>query len=387
MFALRAFLLISLVQFAGKALAYPEFIGYGYSSCLTCHWNAAGGGGLNDYGRALFAAEIAAKPFWNPKADDEALGAQSNFLGKTVSPYWLKPGAKFRRLYNETNPGSPRKSKKYYTMQTDLNVASFTSEDMNLGAIATAALVQDPTFAAPNRTVGNSEIMAREYYVRWQKSDNLWFYGGFMDKTYGIRHPDHTAFNRAALQTGQNDQVHGVTMHYTNEKWDVFVMPFLGNLHLAGDDQSKGVTSTFEWQYQEKVRYGASFKHESDKDLATTDLAGHLRVGAVQGHAIMYELGIKEAKATASDKTRGWYHFLELNYRLARGMNFQSIMQMEKNDFKQRVADNYRWGFGFLYFPMQRVELRLQAVDVRRNQNDSVGDDSWLAQAQLHLSL
>ena len=42
--------------------AYPEFIGYGYGSCLTCHYNGAGGGPLSDYGRSLFAVEIAAKP-------------------------------------------------------------------------------------------------------------------------------------------------------------------------------------------------------------------------------------------------------------------------------------------------------------------------------------
>jgi hypothetical protein len=68
-------------------------------------------------------------------------------------------------------------------------------------------------------------------------------------------------------------------------------------------------------------------------------------------------------------------------------MNFQSIMQMEKGNFKQSVADNYRWGLGLMYFPMQRVELRVQGINVRRNQNDTVGDDTWLGQVQLHLSL
>jgi hypothetical protein len=181
---------------------------------------------------------------------------------------------------------------------------------MNLGVIATASLVQDPTFAFPNKTMGNSEIMMREYFLRYQLNEKWWLYGGFMDKTYGVRHPDHTAFNRAAIQVGQNDQVHGVTAHYTTEAWDVFVMPFVGNTHLDGDNQSKGVAANFEWQFVEKIRYGGSFKHEADKDLTTDLLSGHLRLGAVQGHAIMYELGLKEAKADGSDKTRGWYHFL-----------------------------------------------------------------------------
>jgi hypothetical protein len=29
---------------AQTVYAYPEFIGYGYKSCLTCHWNGHGNG-------------------------------------------------------------------------------------------------------------------------------------------------------------------------------------------------------------------------------------------------------------------------------------------------------------------------------------------------------
>jgi hypothetical protein len=31
-----------------RVMAYPDFIGYGYSSCITCHYSGSGGGALND---------------------------------------------------------------------------------------------------------------------------------------------------------------------------------------------------------------------------------------------------------------------------------------------------------------------------------------------------
>ncbi|HRO68644.1 MAG TPA: hypothetical protein PL182_13815, partial [Pseudobdellovibrionaceae bacterium] len=96
-------LLISLLP--SSAFAYPEFIGYGYNSCMACHYNGAGGAGLTDYGRALYASELAARPFWTKQSDDQ-LAEASNFFGKKQSPFWLKPGLKYRRLLNMTNPGS-----------------------------------------------------------------------------------------------------------------------------------------------------------------------------------------------------------------------------------------------------------------------------------------
>jgi hypothetical protein len=60
-----------------SAKAYPEFIGYGYSSCMTCHVNGQGGGPLSDYGRALWSAEIAGRLFYSKNTTDDEMGAQS----------------------------------------------------------------------------------------------------------------------------------------------------------------------------------------------------------------------------------------------------------------------------------------------------------------------
>ena len=63
--------------FALNSFAYPDFISYGYKSCLTCHYNGQGSGALNDYGRALFASEFTARTFTSKKPDQ--LADQSGF--------------------------------------------------------------------------------------------------------------------------------------------------------------------------------------------------------------------------------------------------------------------------------------------------------------------
>jgi hypothetical protein len=116
------FLFIFLVFASFYAQAYPSFVSYGYNNCMTCHYAPQGGGQLNDYGRALFASEIAAKPFWNPNTTDEDLGNQSSFLLQKPGGSSFKPSLKYRQLTQTTSVGAIN-SQKQYIMQADLGFA------------------------------------------------------------------------------------------------------------------------------------------------------------------------------------------------------------------------------------------------------------------------
>ena len=107
---LISFLFLTALFFGNNVQAYPDFIGYGYSSCMLCHYNGHGGGALSDYGRGVFASEIVSKGYLDPKITDEELSQSSGFLGKKQIPWWIRPGFKYRGLYFESNPGRDRKS-------------------------------------------------------------------------------------------------------------------------------------------------------------------------------------------------------------------------------------------------------------------------------------
>ena len=120
--------LLLIFVFAQKVQAYPEFIGYKYSSCLTCHFNGNGNGPLNDYGRALWASEIAGR--WLARGrSEEQLGRSSGFLGRKKMPWWLRPGIKARQLQLVQNPGGSNETSRSILMQAEANAAIFFKKD------------------------------------------------------------------------------------------------------------------------------------------------------------------------------------------------------------------------------------------------------------------
>src|SRR4051794_20982941 len=92
--------LLALAGLANDALAYPQYVGFGYSSCLTCHYNPLGNGPLTDYGRALGATTLSGRPPFLPASvTDEKLGEYSGFLGRQdLLPDWLRLAFAYRGL-------------------------------------------------------------------------------------------------------------------------------------------------------------------------------------------------------------------------------------------------------------------------------------------------
>src|SRR5690349_17170522 len=110
---------LAVCTFAGRAEAYPDFIGYGYTTCIVCHTNSLGNGPLTDYGRALFSQEIAARPWISQSLSDEDLAKLSGFLPGVEMPYWIRPAIGYRGLWLETSPGSSKQNTQWIHMQRD----------------------------------------------------------------------------------------------------------------------------------------------------------------------------------------------------------------------------------------------------------------------------
>jgi len=371
----------------GAAWAYPKFIGLGYTSCITCHYSPTGGGALNDYGRALYAVEIAQKPFWEKKKSTDELGQESGFLGSKPLPYWIRPGIKYRRLVQQINPGSgTAKRDGDYWMQMDLNLNFFTSEEQTKGLITTLEYLHNPKAITPNRTLSHEgdlqHFALREYFWRQQIDDSRWISVGFMDKPFGIKHADHTAFNRTVLPLAQNDQVHGAMYSHYGKKTELHAMAYLGNLQRPGDQQQPGASAVFEFEPVEKIRYGVSGlyeKVENSDDIY--GLSAHTKVGLLDHNAWMFEAGTKRQKE--------WTPFLfsQMSLLLTQGLYLEPSVQYSQSDLTAQGVRQMRSGMGLLYFPFQRLELRSQLLYYSTSQQNSIGSDTWIVQAQIHLSL
>jgi hypothetical protein len=386
-FILIIFASVSLFFAAQKSWAYPDFIGYGYSSCITCHYNGLGGGALNDYGRALFATEITARDIYPSSTDDEEIGAQSGFLGKSPLPWWIRPGIKYRGLWFQTNPGSSQSKEKYVNMQEDLNLNLFADKKQNLSFISTFSYADKyPPHADNNKW----SWYIKESYLRWKANNNLWFYLGQMDKAFGLRNIDHTAANRSINQStvlGQFDQSVGAIVHLTYSNWDLAGNLFLGNAYELDSEKQKGLAFTGEYQLAENFKMGGSVL-ASENDLTEWKLASVTsRLGLTKGSSLIFELGLKEEKnKTTSTSQLGNYIWIESLISLRRGYNLISSIETSKKDLTNSSAENLKWSLGAMIFPLPRTELRFMVVNSKIYQEASGHFDNWSLQTQAHIS-
>lgn len=366
-----------------KAQAYPDFIGYGYSSCITCHYNGNGGGALNDYGRALYATEIAARDVYPKNMEEEEIAAKSGFLGSKPLPWWVRPGLKYRGLWLKTDPGSQATTERFINMQNDINLTFFADKKQNLTLVTTTSYTGIEAYYGKTNT-----WFAKEYYLRWKKSNNLWFYVGQMDKAFGIRNVDHTAVNRKVITLGQFDQSQGIIAHFTYPTWDIAVNAFFGNGAQDDAEKQKGFSVAGEYQVYEKFKVGASLL-SSQSDIEKWQLlAFTTRMGLSKGSAIMAELGLKEKtdKVSNADALLGTYALVETMVNIRRGYNFLSVIEHSKSDINKSSAEIMKWSFGALIFPLPRLEFRFMATNAKIYADTSGNQDAWALQGQAHLS-
>lgn len=381
------FAALILISLSGTAAwSYPNFIGYSYTTCITCHYNPQGHGPLNDYGRAIFAQEIAARPFIPKRIDDEVLAERSGFIPGKELPSWLRPGLKYRGLWFKTDPGSTASIEKYFAMQTEVNLA-LHDEDQKYVFVATwNQLHEERDLWGKGEPV---QDFFRELYLRFRIGARVYLSAGLFDKVYGIRTVDHTSYSRARIGLGQYDQTHGLAVMYAGSSWDVTLHLQAGHQQKVETAQHKGVSLQSEFEIGEQHRLGFSLLSTSTEGAAWNRAAIHDRWGFVgsPGTSLMWEFGMVQntIKATETTKT-GTYALVETLVHLTRGYNLLSSVERFQEEVKSSSPESYRWTLGFLTFPFQRTEFRATMTNVKNYSLDSSNPDSWLAQGQLHVS-
>jgi len=378
----------NLILLRSIAYAYPEFIGVGYTTCITCHFNGSGGGPLNDYGRSLFAVEIADKPFYYSKMKNEYLDKISGFLGRQQLEDWVRPYIKARQLLYSPNIYSTTPYQNI-TMQLAVGSTFIFGQDAKNQINFEMGYVPQPKSADKNKPEQLKNWISREYYYRRQVSDNSWIYVGFMDKPFGVKTPDHTAVNRARIGFGQNDQAHGILYHLLNENWEYFGFAYAGHLEQSSDIRQTGLANMLEYDVAEKQRVGFSVNYSQSTIVKYTRIAFHHKMGVGEQHALLSEIGLSQDKAFDSTvvEKNGIYYFGSGWIHLRRGLNLTSQIEYYKDKMTQTHPENLKWGLGLIYFPAQRFEFRTTLVTARSiSPTNSVGADGISWQNQLHFS-
>lgn len=371
------------------AFAYPDFISYGYKSCITCHFNGAGAGPLNDYGRALFASEITAA---DVGVSDEQLSEESGFLGKTELPWWIRPGFKFRGMFLKNRlEDSKNSTNRFIPMQLSLNTAILLDQRADLMLMGSVDYVPTPSRFGDSTEKKPMSLVAKDYYVRWQAAKGYILYAGLTDKPFGIRHPDHTAFNRGVNGFGlnQNDQSHGLILQYNQDKIEAFANYFIGNLNQETPLRQQGFSITGEYALEKDITVGASILRSASQYLAVERTSVHSRVGFAKGKSVMAEIGVRTDKPKeVSDPAPkyGAYTFIQSLIAFQRGYNILTSYQMYKDQLNDLGTTRNKLGLGMLMFPWKKTEFRVELINDRTVAEQNTLPDTWTAQAQVHVS-
>jgi hypothetical protein len=377
-----------------QALAYPEFIGYGYDACITCHVNGLGSGPLNDYGRALWGAEIASRAFYSKKTTDEQIGMQGGFFGTKELPYWIRPHIKYRTLNLRTNPGSGSNDNTMnFQMQGDIGSTFQFDQDGKYIFQFTYGNVAKPDKYGSGQG-GFSNMVARDYYARIEVMSQFWVYAGLLSKAYGIRNIDHASYQRRyqtfKVVNDSNDGIDqslGIILHKIYDTWEIAANFFNGNPADQQQYKQSGASIFTEVTTQERRRWGLSALTAKSEVLDKKLLGIHYRQGLSKGSAFLFEYGFIQDTASGSDGKTGSYNLLQGSLLLTRGYSLKTTIERYNKEFKPSEPDQWRWGAGLLMFPAPRFELRAEIYNGRSFSNSVAADDSWTFQGQIHVSL
>ncbi len=366
--------------------AYPNFIGFGYHSCLTCHYNPMGNGPLTDYGRALGAGVVSDRSFYNKKTSEETIATQSGFFYSKPKNNWLRPSFDYRGLYIKQNfyadtPTEPE----IIHMDASVNFVMKFGKADNLYASLTFGYAPLPRSSGAAVGENTKTYRSREHYIGWRPTPSWGFYIGMLDKAFGLRIVDHTSYSRSLTALAQNDQAHGLLLHYTNKEFELAVHPFFGNLAQDSEVRQVGFSTQFEYTLNAKNRIGLSYLNSKSTFLQLGLMAAHSRVAFGKGHSLMVEAGlVSKTEIIPGDKISSQYIMMQNHVRTARGQYALVTAEYLKPN-TENENKTLRIGPGFQYFPVQGLELRADIYNTRIFSQNSVSEDQWDLAGQLHL--
>ena len=377
----------AIYLFSFKAEAYPNFIGHGYNSCITCHYNPFGNGPINDYGRAFSATAIGSRGFYNDNKPEELISQESGFFFKQPTNQHFRPQASYRGMLLKQNFGEVKEKTDYIHMQADLNmVAKYGEKDKYIASVTFGYAPVPRSLQRTPAEKNTKEYRTREHYFGYRPSSTWGIYAGLMDKTYGVRVVEHTSYSRTTPKLTMDDQAHGVILHYNTPIFEGGVNAFVGNLTQDATLRMTGFAGTFEYTLFEKNRLGLSIMKEQNDYIDEMAYAAHIRSGLDHGNSIIFEIGRVEKTPKLQGLVKKEYYSLFQNHiRATRGIYLLNSIEYYKN----AVDNSYRVRFGpsIQYFPMSKIELRVDLNNTRNFSQDSSIKDKWDLLAQIHLWL
>ncbi|MDE2711790.1 MAG: hypothetical protein F4Z74_04150 [Acidobacteria bacterium] len=254
---------------AVPAAAEPTFLSKQYPRCTACHYSPSGGGLLTPYGRSLSREELST--FGRRDATAEAGDrAEEEFLfGAVGSDSPLQLGLDFRPSQLQIEVAGRDLPDRNFLMNLDLQAA------WRFGGWT--------AYGTAGRRPGG-DFVSYEHWLARQVSDRVSIRGGRFLPAYGVRFADHTALSRRQLGLGEDDQVYGVELGLSSDRWLLQVAAGPGRAESLLDDDGRAaltVSGRAQRDLGSRTVAVASVLHRGAADRAARRTA----VGASFGYA------------------------------------------------------------------------------------------------------
>jgi len=303
-----AFLLLALSP--GAVRAYPQYIGKGYTNCVTCHYNPTGGGLLNSYGHA---AEQAAVPDLIPSQAIEALratvakpdvtGLDANGNTALQADVGLDARLLFLSGYQTT-------------ANSTILIIPMLAEPAALAAYGPVLVYASvtPRRTGPQRI--DYSVFSREHWLMYRISDSAAARVGRLVLPFGLRVPDHTTYTREDLGFDKFDQSYAAEVDWYPSDWLVAVAGYAGD--LLGDPkqlQERGGVISVTRNQPARLAAGASVLRGRGDLVDRTAAALFARLRMVGASYLLAELdGYQRRARDGGDSQRGAASLLRVGW-------------------------------------------------------------------------
>jgi hypothetical protein len=364
---------------SGTAVAEPQFLSKQYTRCSACHYSPTGGGLLAPYGRSLSHRELstfaeAAPPAASadvPLRGEEAFlwGALGGALGPVNLGIELRPS------------------------HIDLSVAGFDS-DRNI--LMTADLIG--AFRHDNWTVygqvgrqpevsgAPAKFDSYEYWVARQPERGFGFRAGRYLPAYGIRFADHTAYNRSLLGFEQYDQIFGVELSHTTDRYllQVSLSPGLAEA-IIDDDGRQAFTASGRMQFDVGPRMAlvASGIFRDESDVETKSGLGGLAFGLAPISRLSVWSQLDAVFRAEAPEGTTYVFVNETAFEVYRGIWLKLSPQF-RSDGGREAPGLTRWAIGADFLPRTHFNVNVSYYHDEIHDTD-VATKTVLLQLHLYL--
>ena len=350
---------------AGHVSAEPIFLSRQYTRCTNCHFSAAGGGLLTDYGRSLSREELSTfgrSSGSGPQGREHeflfgALGdaARAVSIGVDLWPAHLDVDASG---FDET---------RNFLMNADIMAAVRYGNWTAYGELGRQPRGDDARVASFEHWLG---YQARRLGAR----------AGRFLPAYGIRFSDHTSFTRATLDLDTDDQVYALELNYSGDRHLVQVSAG------AHADASHDFTATGRWQLDLSSRTAlvASGLFRDGSNGGSRDGAAGLALGiAPTSRWTVWLQGDARFREETSSGTRAYTLLGEASFEVHRGIWLKFSPQLV-TEFGDDSAGIVRFAVGLNLLPRTHWNVVVNGYHDRDRKTDGTAKTLL---AQLHLYL